>query len=152
MSRPSPEVALLAAAARVTPVRVWCSGARRCKLARLYPTPAGVLAEVFLPGKEPAVAWLPDRAGPPAAPGCRCHAPALISEEYIEPFNFMAAVLLHPHNVAEFRLARRDVHALTLLWVDRQRVVRPVVLPSDVGLPPLMDHIDAGGRVALRSQ
>jgi hypothetical protein len=149
--RPLADVALAAVASRAPVVPVWCVEPRRCRLARLYTTPAGVVVELFRRREAPQAAWLPSRAGLPIAPSCRCHGAAPL-EMYTESFNFMAAVVQHPHNVLEFHLERREETALALLWSDRQRIRRGVVLPSHCGLPPLIDHLEGGGRVSLHAQ
>jgi hypothetical protein len=149
--RPPAEVALAAVALHAPAVPVWCAEPRRCRLAQLYTTPVGVLVELFRRREAPRAAWLPSRGGLPIAPSCRCHGAAPL-DVYAEPFNFMAGVLQHPHNVLEFHLERREETALALLWSDRQRIRRGVVLPSHCGLPPLIDHLESGGRVSLRTQ
>lgn len=153
MSRPDPTHALLAVqASGVAPITVVCVD-RHHRLARLYATKAGVLTELLVRGQRTDVVWLPDEGGLPSAPACRCHQPTVLGF-YTEPLNFAAAVLLDgPVNVTEYRLEIRDVGRLpAMLWVDRQRVARGVTLPSQAGLPPLMEHLRRGGRVSLRVQ
>lgn len=150
--RPPADHALLGLQARAADaVGVFCVERAHHRLARLYPTPVGVLVEVLNRGKSVGAVWLPDEDGLPAAPSCRCHTAAPV-QLYTEAFNFMSAVVQRPHDVREFLLERRYEHDLGLLWVDRQRRHRGVVLPSQAGLPPLMEHLRRGGRVSLRAQ
>lgn len=151
--RPDPSHALAALQSGVVdPILVVCTD-RHHRLARFYPTPAGVLAEVLVRGRTAAVAWLPDEAGLPVEPACRCHRPTFL-DAYTEPFNFAAAVLLHPPvNVAKYRVAvYEEARRPILTWVDRAGVSRPVRMPSEFGMPPLMEHLRGGGRVSLAPQ
>ncbi len=153
VDRPTAEVALAALEATAAPhVLVVCAD-RHHRLARLYPTPSGVLTEILVRGTRGAVAWLPDERGVPVAPACKCHMPTHLLF-YAEPFNYMAAVLDgRPANVEKFRLLLREVGRLPCVdWVDRQGKARPMLMPSELGLPPLMEHLARGGRVSLAVQ
>ncbi len=152
--RPDPAHALVAVqSSAVDPVLVVCKE-RHHRLVSLYPTPAGVLAEVLARGTTVAAVWLPDEAGLPVPPVCKCRRPASL-ERYAEPLNLATSVLLWPPvNVAKYRLyVRPELDLVLLEWVDRAAVSRPMMMPSQAGWPlTLMEVVRRGYRVSLAPQ